>query len=131
MKKDNADPVDNVDSQVNGQPAGEARKAKKESDGVRLPVLIEFTYTIAMLLLLFLGLTVIVTALLSGASLLTLIIRTGVTLLLMGGLVMLIFSQISSGMLFASLVELDEQQKPPAEEADHSVGIENQSKAEA
>jgi hypothetical protein len=131
MKKDNADPVDNVDSQVNGQTAGEARKAKKESDGARLPVLIEFTYTIATLLLLFLGLTVIVTALLSGASLLTLIIRTSVTLLLMGGLLMLIFSQISSGMLFASLVELDKQQKPPVEEPDHSAGIEKQSKAEA
>ena len=130
MKTD-AEAADNVDNQANSQTSGKVRKTKKEDDGVRLPVLIEFTYTIAMLLLLFLGLTVIVTAILSGASLLTLLIRTGVTLLLMGGLVMLIFSQISSGMLFASLVELDEQQKPPAKESDHSAEIENQSKVEA
>ena len=107
MKTD-AEAADNVDNQANSQTSGKVRKTKKEDDGVRLPVLIEFTYTIAMLLLLFLGLTVIVTAILSGANLLTLLIRTGVTLLLMGGLLMLIFSQVSSVMLFASLVELIE-----------------------
>ena len=130
MKTD-AEAADNVDNQANSQSSGKVRKTKKEDDGVRLPVLIEFTYTIAMLLLLFLGLTVIVTAILSGANLLTLLIRTGVTLLLMGGLLMLIFSQVSSGMLFASLVELNEEPKPSAKESDHSAEIENQSKVEA
>lgn len=130
MKTD-AEAADNVDNQANSQTSGKVRKTKKEDDGVRLPVLIEFTYTIAMLLLLFLGLTVIVTAILSGANLLTLIIRTSVTLLLMGGLLMLIFSQVSSGMLFASLVELNEEPKSSAKESDHSAEIENQSKVEA
>ncbi|MDL1909796.1 hypothetical protein FBQ81_03745 [Chloroflexi bacterium CFX6] len=93
----------------------EAQKKKKDLDGARLPVLVEFTYTFSTLVLLFIGLTVAVTSFLNGAGLFAIVLRTGVAVAVMGGLLMLIASQVSSGMLFAQTVEQEEYQQAARE----------------
>ncbi len=73
-------------------------------------------------------------SILTGATLLDLILRTSVALLAVGGLLIFISSQISSGMLAASLAEQEEgRQKATSEEEEKPVGEENenQSKVEA
>jgi len=141
MKIENADAAEKSENQSDKQASAKLSKArlkpskvpraKKEVDGVRLPVLVEFTYTISVLLLLFLGLTVIVISFISGASLLNLVLRTGVAIVVMGALLMLISSQISSGVLNASMVEQEELNKKQSDESQDSANIENHSTVEA
>lgn len=116
--------------------APKPRKEKKpkapKTDGVQLPVLVEFTYTISIILLILLGLAMIVISFLTGASLLNLVLRTSVAILVMGSLLMLIASQVSSGVLQASLVEQEEFQKAQgAENPESPATVENQEVAEA
>jgi|SRR5215208_4011586 len=107
--------------------AGKSKKEKKEKrkmEGLRLPVLVEFTYTASILLLIVLALTVVVNSLLTGATLLALVLRTSVAILVMGGLLAVISSQVSSGLLFSSRVEKEEYEKKQAEELEKSSNIE-------
>lgn len=129
-----------LERQTHGQPFDESRKkpekARKERsdldlNGVRLPVLVEFAYTVSILILLFLGLTVAVTSFLTGASLLAVILRTGVAMAVIGGLLMLIASQVSSGMLFAQKVEQEEQAVVRRAEPEVPSSLEAQDRAEA
>jgi len=107
------------------------RKVEKQADGVRLPVLVEFTYTISVLLLLLLGLTVMFISFVSGASLLNLVLRTSVTILVIGALLTLISAHISTGVLNACLVEQEEFEKAQSEESQNSPSIENPGTVEA
>ena len=107
------------------------KKDKRDMDGVRLPVLVEFTYTISILLLIVLALTIILISFLNGASLLTLVLRVSVATFVMGGLLTLISYQVSSGLLFSSLVEQEEHEKAQAEEIENSAGTADPSKTEA
>ncbi|HEX2993903.1 MAG TPA: hypothetical protein VHP14_03710 [Anaerolineales bacterium] len=151
MKSDDA--TENVENKSAEKPAEpvKPKKEKKSSGGVRLPFLLEFTYTISMLVLIFLALTVLVTSFLSGAGLFTVVLRTVVAVIVVGGLLMLISSQISSGLLFAAKIEQEEAEKKletrldekpseksaekldekPAEKILHSIFDEEQSQAEA
>lgn len=111
--------------------AKKSARPKKEVNGVQLPVLVEFTYTISVLLLIVLALTIVVISVLNGANLVTLVLRTSVAIFVMGGLLTFISAQISSGLLFSSLVEQEEYEKKQSEELEKSSGIEDTYKAEA
>jgi hypothetical protein len=87
------------------------KKEKKPASGARLPLLPEFAYTLSTLALIFLALAIMITSLLAGASLFTVVLRTGVAIIVVGGLLMLISSQISSGLLFAVRIEQEEAEK--------------------
>lgn len=101
------------------------KKEKKETNTVQLPVLVEFTYTISIVLLIVLALTIFVISFLNGASLFTLVLRTGVTIFVMGGLLTFISSQVVSGLLFSSKVEQEEYEKKQSEEMENSAGMED------
>jgi hypothetical protein len=115
------------------------KKEKKQSGGARLPFLLEFTYTIATLILIFLAFAIIINSFLAGASLFTVILRTTAAVVVIGSLLMLILSQISSGLLFAVKIEQEEAEKKLEEELNekqeekslHSIFDEGQNKAEA
>lgn len=101
------------------------KKEQKEVNGVQLPVLVEFMYTISILLLIIMALAVIVISILNGASLLTLVLRTSVTIFVMGGLLIFISSQVASGLLFSSKVEQEEYERKQSPEIQNSAGIED------
>lgn len=107
------------------------KQPKKEVNSVPLPVLVEFTYTASVLLLIVLALTIFVLSALSGASLFTLVLRTSVTIFVMGGLLTFISSQVSSGLLFSSRIEQEEYEKKQEEELEKTDSIEDLSKTEA
>jgi len=93
--------------------AGKDKKKKekekgKETEGVFLPVLVEFTFTFSVIVLVLLFLTMISVSLLTGTKLLDIVIRTSVTMLVIGVLLMLITRQISSDVLNASVVQATE-----------------------
>lgn len=92
------------------------KKEKKQPSKVRLPFLLELTYTVSTLILIFLALAVIITSMFAGVSLFTIVLRTSVAVLAVGGLLILISSQISSGLLFAIKIEQEEAEKKREEE---------------
>lgn len=106
-------------------------KPKKEVTSVTLPVLVEFTYTACVLLLIVLALTIFVISALNGASLFILVLRTSVTIFVMGGLLTFISSQISSGLLFSSRIEQEEYEKKQDSELENPDSSEDSSKTEA
>lgn len=132
MKNENAEKLEN---QPNPKTPDEPKKSKKkpakpkkeqkEINAVQLPLLVEFMYTISILLLIILALTVIVISILNGASLLTLVLRTSVTIFVMGGLLIFISSQVASGLLFSSKVEQEEYERKQSPEIQNSAGIED------
>lgn len=135
MKKES---TENLENQPIPETPDQSKKSKKKSvkpkkdfDGVQLPVLVEFTYTISILLLIVLALTTVVISFLNGANLFMLVLRTSVTIFVMGGLLTLISSQVASGLLFSSRVEQEEYEKQQAEEIENSADTEDPSKAEA
>jgi hypothetical protein len=105
-------------------------KSRKQSDGVRLPFLIELTYTLSTIILILLALTIMVTSFLSGVSLFIVVLRTAVAVTVVGSLLMLIASQISSGLLFSVKIEQEEEQRKQ-EEAAMSMSSENLDQVEA
>jgi|GEM_PF-2638150 hypothetical protein len=111
--------------------AARVKKDKRNIDGIRLPVLVEFTYTISVLLLIVLVSTIILISILNGASLFTLVLRASVAMFVMGGLLALISSQVSSGLLFSTRVEQEEYEETQSEEFENSAGIEGPGTAEA
>ena len=144
MNKANEEEVKNPETPPVPEASVKPRKEKKEkkkkekkpaqADGVQLPVLVELTYSVSMILLIFVALAMIVVSFLTRASLLNLLLRTSVAILVMGGLLILISSQVSSGVLQASLVEQEEAQKAQSEEVQPSESqeiLENHETAEA
>ncbi|MCX6078666.1 MAG: hypothetical protein NTW32_03950 [Chloroflexi bacterium] len=84
-------------------------KKKKDTEVLHLPVLVELAYTISAIVVIIASLTVVITSLVMGASLIDLVIRTSVTTLTIGGLLTLVSWQISAGALKASLAEQEEE----------------------
>jgi len=133
MKNENTENLDNQPNPKINTPEApkkakkkpvKPKKEKKDVNSVQLPVLVEFTYTISILILIVLALTIIVISFISGASLFMLVLRTGVTIFVMGSLLILISSQVASGLLFSSKVEQEEYEKKQAEETETSAGVE-------
>jgi low affinity Fe/Cu permease len=109
-------------------------RSKQNSDGPQLPALVEFTYTISAIMVIFASLIVAVISLINGASLIDLVIRTAVTILVTGAIFMLISWQISSDALKASLAELaDEKEKAEkeAKEKDEQEALERREREKA
>ena len=146
MKNDEENP----EGKAEGKPAEAAKpptpkkqKQPKSSCDVKLPFLLEFTYTVSTLILIFLALAVIITSFMAGASLYVIVLRTVVAVVVVGGLLMLISSQISSGLLFAAKLEQEETEKKlnevpeetplelQGEKPLHSLFDEEQKRAEA
>lgn len=102
-------------------------KPKAEAEAVRLPVLVELTITLCVIFLVIVFFTMIGVSLVAGAKLLDLVIRTSISILIIGFLLILIARQVSMGMISASLaVEEEAQQKQPEEKND----LETQSPSE-
>jgi hypothetical protein len=109
--------------------SAKVKKSKKQAENIRLPFLLELTYTLSAIILLLLALTIMITSLLAGASIFTIVLRTGVAVVVVGGVLMLIASQISSGLLFSVKLDLEEEQRK--EDEGLSMNSEELSKAEA
>jgi len=83
----------------------EKPKAKeKEASLPPLPVLAEFTVTVCTILLVILFFTIVGVLLFTGANLTAFIVRTSVSLLVIGGLLVLIARQIIQGMIKAGMM---------------------------
>jgi hypothetical protein len=141
MNKENPEDSKNPETPPAPETPAKPRKEKKEKknketqpDDMHLPVLVELTYSISVILLIFVGLAVTVVSVLTGASLLNIILRTSAAMLSMGSLVVLIFHQVSTGVLQASIVEQEEAQKAHSEESENHEtpqNIETQDMVEA
>jgi hypothetical protein len=105
------------------------RKSKKQTEAVHLPVLLELIYFLSTIILILLALVIMGTSFLAGASLFTIVLRTAVAVTVVGALLMLIASQISSGLLFSVKVDQEEEQKKQEEAA--AMSSEELNKAEA
>ena len=102
-------------------------KPKAEADAVRLPVLVELTITLCAIFLVIVFFTMIGVSVVAGAKLLDLVVRTSISILIIGFLLILIARQVSMGMISASLaVEEEAQQKQSEEKND----LETQSPSE-
>jgi hypothetical protein len=110
--------------------APKAPKNRKPSNDIRLPFLLELTYTLSTIILIILALAIMITSFLAGASLFTIVLRTGVAVTVVASLLMLIASQISSGLLFSVKID-QEEEKRKQEEAAMSMSSENLDQAEA
>ena len=81
-------------------PAEEAKQAdnSKKDAGTHPPLLVEFTVTLSVVILVIVFLTVSAISLLTGASLSAFVLRTSISTLVLGSLLIMITRQISSGM---------------------------------
>jgi predicted RND superfamily exporter protein len=117
MKKEK----NSADKDMQGKPqekrSARTQKGTKQMESVHLPFLLELTYTFSTLILVLLGLTIMITSLLAGAGLFAVILRTAVAVTVIGALLMLIASQVSSGLLFSVKIEQEEEQKKQEEAA--------------
>lgn len=75
---------------------------KKDADSAPLPVLVEFTVTVSVIFLVLVFFTIVGVSLFTGATLLDFVIRTSISLLVLGILLTLIARQVSFGMLKVS-----------------------------
>ncbi len=113
MKAENV----NVPPSEQQVPAAKSKANKKnESDGAMLPILVEFTFTFSAVILSILFLTVVSILVLSGAKLLDIVIRTSITMLVIGGLLILISQQIAQDYMNSTLVQEDEVEQKQAEQ---------------
>lgn len=136
MKTENV----NVPPSEQQVPAAKSKANKKnESDGAMLPILVEFTFTFSAVILSILFLTVTSILILSGAKLLDIVIRTSITMLVIGGLLILISQQIAQDYMKSTLVQEDEIEQKQAEQThvesihsgnQHSVDLEGFEKNE-
>ena len=105
---------ENSSNQQASAEAANSAKNNSKADGFYLPVLVEFTFTASIVLLMIIFLTMISISLVNGATLLDIVIRTSVTVLIIGGLLVLISRQIASDMFNAIfVVEKKPGQKQP------------------
>jgi hypothetical protein len=95
-----------------------AKKAKqqKQDDGMYLPVLVEFTFTSSVIILILMFLVITVVSWRTGASLLDFVLRTGIAMGVLGGLLMVVSRQVSTGVLNANLAEIEEKLQESASE---------------
>jgi low affinity Fe/Cu permease len=131
MKQENVDaPGNPQDKRQKKSSTARRKKDKEQAENIRLPFLLEFTYTASALILLVVALMVMITSFLAGASIFTIVIRTGVAIAIMGCLLMFISSQISSGLMFSVKIDQEEEQRKQ-EEAALSMNDENLTMVEA
>ncbi len=76
----------------------QADKPKKEKDDSHPPVLVEFTVTLSVILLVVVFFIIVGISLLNGSNLLDFVIRTSVSILVLGSLLLTITRQIVFGM---------------------------------
>jgi hypothetical protein len=131
MKKEKNSTAKDIQGKPKEKRSARAKKGTEQMESVQLPFLLELTYTLSTLILALLGLTIMITSLLAGAGLFAVILRTAVAVTLMGGLLMLIASQISSGLLFSVKIEQEEEQKKQEEAATMMNNPEDLEKVEA
>ena len=130
MKKDVNTPPENVESKPKAkQTPSKARKSSKKTENVRLPLLVELTYSLSSIILILLALIIMITSFLAGASIFVIVLRTGVAVTIVGALLMWIASQISSGLLFS--VKIDREEEQQKQEESLSMAGEDLNKAEA
>ncbi len=133
MKKDPADQLEKFEAPVVKpavQKPAKLPKKKKETDNIHLPVLVEFAFSFSIIILIIFSLSIIGISFLMGSSLLDLVVRTSVATLALGGLLMVIAWQISSGVLKSSQVEQEEPSKKKTDDSKPAVSSENDNKAE-
>ncbi len=102
------------------QPKPDAKppKPKKEVDNSTLPLLVELTFTSAVILLSLVFFTVVGVLLFSGATVTDFILRAGVSTLVIGVLLLILVRQVSMGVLRSGLGTTDKL--PPMDEPDEN-----------
>ncbi len=105
-----ADKEISLERQDPAEAAKQADQSKK--DGVQVPLLIEFTITVSAIILVLVFLTVVGISLVTGATLLDFVFRTSISILVLGGLLVIITRQISTAMRSGGTA------KPPEEPAE-------------
>ena len=107
-------------------------KQKKKADGISLPLLIEFIFTFSAIILIFVFLSMSFVSWLTGATLFDFVLRTSVSMLVQGSLLLLVSRQVSVGVLNVSEAEVEEEKKRlSVEETESSENIEKYDSAEA
>lgn len=93
-------PLERQDPAKNAKKAKkvEKPKAKKEKNTAHAPLLVEFTVTLSVIILVMVFFTIVGVSLMTGTSLLDFVIRTSISLLILGSLLFLIAHQIASAM---------------------------------
>ncbi len=91
------------------------KKKEKVADTFFLPVLVEFTYTFSVIILILLFLTVVSVSVLTGTKLIDIFFRTTVSMLVVGGLLLMISRQVSMDVLSANITEKEEKEKKEKE----------------
>ncbi len=91
-------------------------KAKKETDGATLPVLIEFTVTFSVIFLVLMFFTIVGISFVTGTSLLAFVFRTSISILLIGGLLVIITRQIYFGMFSSEAVGEEKSEQKLSDE---------------
>jgi hypothetical protein len=104
-----------------------ADKAKKAADeGPRPPLLIEFAVTASVILLVVVFLTIAGISLINGASLIDFVIRTSISTLALGCLLLIITRQISIGIYSPEAAPEEEEKKVPDESEPPQTPVEVQ-----
>ncbi len=110
--------ADNEISLERQDPAEAAKEAdQSKKDGVKSPLLIEFTITVSAIILVVVFLTVVGISLVTGATLLDFVFRTSISILVLGGLLVMITRQISNAMRSGGTA------KPPEESAELEMPV--------
>ena len=100
-------------------------KQTRAKDDLRLPVLVEFVYTASAMLVILVSFMVVAVSFAMGANVLDTLIRAVVTILVVGGLLILVSWQISAGLLQASIDEQKEDlEKTKKEEQEQAEKLE-------
>lgn len=98
-----------LDRQIPVEAKKPAVEGKKKKEDVRLPLLVEFTITLCVIILVIVFLTIVVMSALKGSTLLDFVMRTSISILIIGILLTLIARQISSSMLISTVPEEQKQ----------------------
>ena len=92
--------------------ADEPKKKAKSANDAPLPLLVEFTVMVCVIILVIVFLTIAGISLIKDATALDFVIRTGVSILTLGTLLTLLARQITFGMLAAETKKLPDQSQP-------------------
>ena len=104
-------------------------KQPKKAGGRPLPTLVEVTYTVAVALLVLVFLAMFLISWLTDATLRDFVLRTSAALAVLGSLLLVMFRQVTAGVLSAGQAELDEALKQAAEKEKESVAAMSESDA--
>jgi hypothetical protein len=92
-----------------------AGRDKKKTDDLFLPTLVEFVFTVSAIILIILFLTIVGVSLVAGAKFLDIVIRAGVAMSVVGGILMFISRQIFLDVLKANSAADENLAQKPAE----------------